>query len=128
MIHERDTAGKLAGFGFDVKFLLIDRRPNTTNPDVEVQGRSWEMKSPKGSSVKNTISEQFKSAKRQSENLIIDLVRSGVSDEIAIEQIKRRFYGQSRYKRLIVLDRKGNLLYFSRERVTLNGRKWPLPH
>ncbi|MGN6125973.1 MAG: hypothetical protein ACTHON_05370 [Humibacter sp.] len=79
------------------------------NPDVTLDDEVWELKSPRGSSTKNTISEQFKSARGQSESVVIDLARCGLPDEIAIEQVTRRFYGQIRFKRVIVLDHDGRI-------------------
>lgn len=109
--HELATASRLAAYGYQVHFRPIDRSLNAKNPDAEVDGLVWEMKSPRGASEKNTISEQFKSAKRQSENLIIDLARIGLPNDVAVEQIKRRFYGQSKYRRVMILDIAGNLIH-----------------
>ncbi|MFT4029762.1 MAG: hypothetical protein QM675_07795 [Protaetiibacter sp.] len=102
--HEIATAMRLRAHGLDVTFREQSNVPGTKNPDAIIGDEVWEFKSPKGSSVKNTISEQFKSAKNQAENLVIDLARCGLPDDLAIEQATRRFHGQKRFTQLIILD------------------------
>lgn len=107
--HEIATAERLAVHGYDVRFNTVSNVPGVKNPDVTVNGELWEFKSPRGSSEKNTISEQFKSAKGQAENLVIDLARCGLPDVLVIEQAIWRFEGQKRFKKLILIDKAGNL-------------------
>lgn len=103
------TAWRLVQHGIWAHFRVPSHVPGVKNPDILVDGAVWELKSPRGASEKNTISEQFKSARGQAESLIIDLARCGLPDELALAQIKRRFYGQSRFKKVIVLDHDGRM-------------------
>ena len=64
---------------------------------------------PTGSSEKNTISDQFKSASKQADAMVIDLARIGLNEADAVEQIKRRFYGQKRLTQVITLHQDGSL-------------------
>lgn len=102
--HEIATALRLLAYGLDVSFRERSNVPGTKNPDAMIDGEVWEFKSPLGASEKNTISGQFKSAKDQAENLVIDLARCGLPDALAIDQATRRFLGQKRFARLIILD------------------------
>jgi ABC-type molybdenum transport system ATPase subunit/photorepair protein PhrA len=52
-----------------------------------MQGKAWEMKSPKGSG-KTTISHTIKHAVTQSENIIIDLQRCKLDEGQAIRELE----------------------------------------
>src|SRR5664279_903867 len=71
--HELSAALILAyHFKTDVTFL----RPDTKKtPDIDVKGTKWEIKSPRGN-AKKTIENNLRSARKQSENIVIDLARS----------------------------------------------------
>lgn len=109
------TARYLAGLGHDVVFREIDNTPGATNPDVEMDGVTWEFKAPKGAG-KNTISNQFKRARRQSSHVVIDLRRCGLDDDEAKAQIEARFVGQSRITDLMVIDHAGRMTRHSKDR------------
>lgn len=112
--HEMDTARLLADEGHEVTFLPIDNTPGTKNPDVLVDGHVWEMKSPLGSSERNTIADQFKRAGRQADRLVLDLRRCGLDDEVSLRQAERRFMGQSRITGVIVIDHDGRTHHLGR--------------
>lgn len=105
--HEMRTAQTLVASGRHVVFRRENYGTGVKNPDAEIDGEIWEFKAPKGSSEKNTIADQFKRAGKQAERLVIDLRRCGVPDAIATEQIKRRFYGHKKIKKLIIIDSEG---------------------
>ena len=110
--HEVRTAQALADLGHTVRFRVVNNTPGVKNPDVEIDGEIWEFKAPRGASEKNTISDQFKKARKQASRLVIDLRRCGLSDGVAIEQIERRFRGQSRITRVIVISHDGTVAAF----------------
>lgn len=110
MAHERATAERLAAHGFEVEFLPVDRHEGAKNPDALLNGEAWEFKSPTGTSERNTISGQFASARGQSPRLVIDLARCGLPDDVAVPQIRRRFAGQERFRRVLVLEHDGSLV------------------
>lgn len=110
--HEIDVADVLARHGHAVIFKKIDNTPGAKNPDAYVDGEVFEFKSPKGSSEKNTISDQFKRGRRQSSRLVLDLRRCGLDDNLAVSQIERRFFGQVRISKMIVIDHGGNVLVY----------------
>lgn len=112
--HEVDTGRSLAEAGHRVEFREIVHGTGVKNPDVLLDGQVWEIKSPTGSSERNTISDQFKRASKQAERLVIDLQRCGLSDSTAIAQATRRFLGQKKFKALIIIDKTGRLTYLPR--------------
>lgn len=112
--HESAAAERLAAHGLDVVFRELDPTPGVKNPDIEIDGEAWEIKSPRGSSSKNTISDQFKRARRQASRLVLDLSRCGVAEELAIRQATRRFHGQKQIQRLIIIKKDGSLIELAR--------------
>lgn len=107
--HEVNAVETLSRHGFDIEFLPISREPNVKNPDVKINGGIWEIKSPKGSSEKNTISDQFKRASKQARNFVLDLSRCGVDERIAVQQAIRRFKGQNRIQKMMIIKRDGSI-------------------
>lgn len=86
--HEKEIATILAHyFQCTVEFLQPSRGYKQKTPDIVMCGLMWEIKSPTGSSRKNTIETQFKGLK-QSRNLIIDSRRTKLDDEYIVNQIR----------------------------------------
>ncbi|MBQ3413343.1 hypothetical protein IJH33_00595 [Candidatus Saccharibacteria bacterium] len=101
--HERRAAEILAEyFQSDIVFL---RRLRSKNPDLYVLKTNvrWELKSPTGSG-KHTIQNNLREAVKQSNNIILDLHRTGLTDAQAIARI-REYIRKERHsiKRLKVL-------------------------
>lgn len=67
------SAAKIIAEFFRTDVTLLRPIP-IKSPDLEINGRVWELKSPTGSS-KNTIHNNFKEARKQTVNIIIDLRR-----------------------------------------------------
>lgn len=111
--HELKTYDRLQALGIDVRANYRDDSiPGKKNPDVTMFGERWEIKSPEGGSEKNTIASQFKRGRKQARHLVIDLRRCRLPDSLAIEQITRRFYGQKKQERLLVIMKNGSGLIF----------------
>lgn len=110
--YELATAELLKQLGYHVAFNPINNGVNAKNPDVTIDGEFWELKSLRGAS-KNTIAHQFSRAAKQAPNLVVDLARTGLPVALAIAQLSRRFYGQKRLVRLIVIDKEGRLTELS---------------
>lgn len=83
------------------------------SPDLNIKGETWELKSPTGNS-KNTIANNFKYARKQSTNIIIDLRRCKLDERNAKSKIKylvrkrRKKQGQ-----VLIINKKGEVLDFS---------------
>ena len=107
--HEYETAKYFAKRGFDIKFVKQCYVKGFRNPDFEMDGKVWEMKSPVGSN-RRTFEDNLRKAIKQSENIIFDLRRLSPFLEKRGLQIlkKRRKIGT--IKNLLVITRDGKLL------------------
>jgi len=88
--HELETASFSAELGEDVEFLAPSYAKGVYSPDVQIEEQRWEIKSPCGNS-KHTIENNYRSAQRQSPNVIFDLRRFKIDERIAISKIKQQF-------------------------------------
>jgi hypothetical protein len=88
--HELETANFFTELGKDVEFLAPSYTKGVYSPDVLIDGRIWEIKSPCGNS-KRTIEGIYRHAEKQSPNIIFDLRRIKMSEPIAVAKIKREF-------------------------------------
>ncbi len=98
--HELSAAFILADyFKSDVIFL----RPQTDKtPDVEVSGTKWEIKSPKGNG-KKTIDNNFRTARKQSRNIVIDLRRIKMHQNKVTARINFFLSTPHNFKRVLVV-------------------------
>ena len=103
--HERKTAEMLAElFKSDIIFI---RRVQSKTPDLFVLKTNicWELKSPIGNG-KHTIQNNLRDASKQSENIILDLTRTKMTDKRAISRTKDFLKKeQSVVKRLKILTK-----------------------
>lgn len=111
--HELMTVLYFTERGKDVELVPPRNGPGSRTPDFIMDGKAWEMKSPQGKS-KNTIEHLLKKAKKQSENIIIDLERSKLDEETAVKEIKRRFNQTKSCKRLKIITKNRALLEFNK--------------
>ena len=111
--HELDAARILTQYGYNVHFRPLDVRQGAKNPDVEIAGAVWEIKSPRGSSEKSTIESQFQRSKRQSRRLILSLLRCKVHDAKAIHKAEHIFFATPILAEMIIIDKKHRAIYFS---------------
>ena len=106
--HELSAALILAHhFKTDVVFL---RPENKKTPDIDVNGMEWEIKSPRGNS-KKTIENNLRTARKQSENIVIDLARSKIHNMQAVA--RARFYIRTEahtIKRLKIITKRGRII------------------
>ncbi len=85
--HELSAALILAyHFKSDVIFLRPERKKT---PDIAINGKEWEIKSPRGS-AKKTIENNLRTARKQSRNIVIDLTRSKMHNTRAVA--RAQFY------------------------------------
>jgi hypothetical protein len=100
-LHENATVVFLTGHGFDVKLLSPVQRKNTRTPDICMRDLDWGIKCPTGKSA-NTIKQAFKTALRQSKNIIFDLRNSKIPDKINIAKLEKEFSDIRSAKHLII--------------------------
>ena len=111
--HESDTVVIFTELGHTVEYIKPTNIPKIKNPDIMIDGKIWEMKSPDGKSDR-TVERIFKKGAKQSVNLILDLRRIRVSEEKAIEDAKKRFEKSKRVKQMIVITKKRKLLEYKK--------------
>ncbi len=101
--------------GVDITFLVPDRRKGQKTPDIEMSGRQWEIKSPKGKSSR-TVENNIRQALRQSPYIIIDLRRMDgrVPTRKYVAEAERQFTLTRSIKHLIVVTREEEVLDFTR--------------
>ena len=108
--HELETANFFAERGLDVEFLAPSYVKGVYSPDVQIDGRRWEIKSPCGNS-RRTIENNYRNAERQSPNVIFDLRRIKLNETISISKIKREFkFRNSKVKRVMIITQDKKLL------------------
>ena len=88
--HENAIVVFLTQKGFDVELIPPVQRKGARTPDIKMNGLEWEMKSPK-SNGKYTIEHSFRSALKQSSNIIFDIRSSKIPQSKCITEIERRF-------------------------------------
>lgn len=70
--HELATAEALAKAGYIVEFLATDVRNSAKSPDVIMNNKKWELKSPKTDKL-SAVERNLKRATKQSENIVMTL-------------------------------------------------------
>lgn len=111
--HELATAQRLAAVGLAVKFREIDTTKGVKNPDIEISGIVWEMKSPLGSG-KNTVSRQLARSARQSHRLVYDNTRRPLDDTNVILELRRRLAVSSMRDEILFIAKNGDVTLVSR--------------
>ena len=111
--HEYATVKLLIENGFDIELIPPSQIKNLKMPDMILQGVPWEMKSPVADG-KYTIKNIVQNASHQSENILIDLRRCKISDEIAIKQIRHYFELSKRIRRVKIITKDGGILDYSK--------------
>ncbi|HEY1645194.1 MAG TPA: hypothetical protein VGF75_02295 [Candidatus Saccharimonadales bacterium] len=105
--HENATVVFLTEQGYDVELMPPVQRKGARTPDLRMLDLEWEMKSPK-SNGKYTLEHSFRSALRQSPNIIFDIRGSKMSQQKCISEIERRFNNFKKVNRVMIVtkDRK----------------------
>ena len=109
--HENATVVFLTDQGFDVELIPPVQIKDARTPDIRMLGLEWEMKSPK-SNGKYTIEHSFRSALKQSPNIIFDIRGSKMPQEKCISEIERRFNDFKKVNRVMIITKKLELLDF----------------
>jgi len=107
--HENATVVFMTEQGFDVELIPPSQLKGERTPDIRMNGLEWEMKAPIGKSA-NTIKRAFKSAIRQSSNIIFDLRNSQLSDEVNIGKLDKEFSDIKKVRRLLIITKAHGLI------------------
>jgi hypothetical protein len=111
--HENATVVFLTEQGYNVTLLPPQQLKGVHTPDVRISGLDWEIKCPTGKSA-NTIKRAFKTALRQSCNIIFDLRNSKAPDKINITKLQKEFSDIKSAKRLMTISKSKKLIDFDK--------------
>ena len=112
--HENATVVFLTEQGFNVELLPPVQRKGARTPDIRMLDLEWEMKSPR-SNGKYTLEHSFRSALKQSPNIIFDIRGSKMPEKKCIAEIERRFNDFKKVKRVIIITKQQRLLDFKKK-------------
>lgn len=111
--HEYLTVKTLLDLGYDVELIPPSNIKGLKMPDIMLQGQAWEMKSPQGNG-KNLFKNTLQNASHQSQNVIIDLRRCKVDEEIALKDLKHYFLFSKRLKKMKIILQNQEILDFNK--------------
>ncbi len=111
--HEYNTVSLFLELGHDIELIPKSQIPHYRQPDIMMDGLAWEIKAPIGTG-KNNIENVMQGATEQSRNIIIDLIRSKMSEEEAIKGYQQFFMNSKRIKRMIIIKKNREILDFSK--------------
>lgn len=104
--HEFAVAIVLSQTGHDVEFLPIS---HIHTADINFLSKTWEIKSPKGSSSR-TIENNMRVALKQSENIIIDLSRIKIKEGKALNEIRRQANLIKQIKNILIITKSHKII------------------
>jgi hypothetical protein len=107
--HENAAVVFLAGQGYDIELLPPVQRKGAHTPDLKMLGFKWELKSPR-SNGKYTIEHSFRSALKQSPNIIFDIRGSKMPQQKCISEIERRFNDFKKVNKVMIITKHRELL------------------
>lgn len=111
--HENATVVFLTEQGFDIELLPPIQQTGVHTPDLLMLDLEWEMKSPR-SNGKYTIEHSFRSALKQSPNIIFDIRGSKMPEQKCIAEIERRFNDFKKVNRVMIITKRQGLLDFKK--------------
>lgn len=105
--HELSAALILASyFKCDIIFLRPEKHKT---PDLDANGVKWEIKSPRGDG-KKTIENNFRAARKQSENIILDLRRIKMHQSKPTVRINHFLSQPHRFKRVLIITKNNKVI------------------
>jgi len=103
--HELDAAYVLANhYQSTVEFILPVNDYKRKTADIVLLGAEWELKCPIGVS-KATIENQFRTASKQSKNLIIDTRRTKLEYDIIVKRVLFEITKRPYMKKIVLIDK-----------------------
>lgn len=106
--HELSAALILAAH-FKTNVVFLRPGPRKT-ADVYIRGKTWEIKSPRGNG-KRTIDNNLRAARKQSQNIILDLRNIKLHQQKAFSHI--RFYlsaGPHGFRKVLIITKSGTIV------------------
>ncbi len=107
--HEFKTVKILLSQGHNIELIPPSRIKGMRTPDMVMDGKMWEMKSPEGNS-KRTIMNTIQNASHQAVNIIIDLQRCKLEESKALEEIKHHFSLSKRIRKIKIITKNQEII------------------
>ena len=111
--HEYQTVKLLLELGNDIELIPPSQIKNYRVPDMMMNGVSWEIKAPEGSSSK-TIKHNIQNAAHQASNIIVDLRRCKFDDAQALKELERQYRLTKRIRKLKAITKDEKIIDFSK--------------
>jgi len=105
--HEFSAATIVAAY-FQANVIFI-RPAASRTPDFEINGIRWELKSPMGSSAR-TIENNMRTARKQSQNIIIDLARVKIHQQRVIARINYFLSKPNSFRKVLVITKRRQVI------------------
>ncbi len=112
--HENATVVFMTEQGYDVELIPPVQLKGARTPDIRMNDLEWEMKTPK-SNGKYTIEHAFRSALKQSPNIIFDIRWSKMPQKKCVFEIERRFNDFKKVSRILIITKSKKLLELRRK-------------
>lgn len=106
--HEYATINVLLSDQENVELVRKSRTPHTSSPDIVMRSMFWEMKSPNGKGVRS-VEHALRRATHQAPNVIIDLRRTKISDEILIKLLRKLFLELRSVRNLWIITKRAKI-------------------
>ena len=108
--HERQTAKVIANAGLTVEFISASNKDLSKSPDIMIDGRRWEMKSPKTNKM-SQVEKNLRRASKQAENIIIDSQRiKHIPDKKIQDFLKERLKIRKSIKRIVFVNKRRKIV------------------
>lgn len=111
--HEYSTVKLLMENGYDIELIPPSSIKGLRMPDIMINNVPWEMKSPTGNG-KHTIKHNIQNATHQSNNIIVDLRRCGLPQDLAIRELEQRFELSKRLRNMMIITNDEKIIDFTK--------------
>jgi len=111
--HERRTARAFAEAGYTVEFIPESSQDFTKSPDVLINGKRYEIKSPSTARLDH-FDKILRLASRQSDRIVIDSQKiKAFPDSKLLAFLKSRYPFQKTIKQIILINKKREIIDIS---------------
>jgi len=102
--HELDIVQKLLYFGSDIACKQESNVPYEHTADIVWRNEVWELKGITGSS-RHTVRNNLKKAKKQSQNIVLDISESNIQIQSAINHSIDRMKDSRKIRKVFIIDK-----------------------
>ena len=111
--HENATVVFLTELGYNVELIPASNIKGVHTPDIKINGRDWEIKTPLGEG-KYLIANTIQKAVKQSSNVIVDLRHTKRHQTKCLRELEKEFAKSGSLRRLKIITKIGKTLDFEK--------------